>query len=171
MQLVDDRPTAVNYGAPAAGHGEAQVLATLKDIEDALAGGSYIGDGEDVLKAAIGLLDCVAAYNNAEMMWRYAKETDGDEAVFDTCIASVADEFLFFAAQAYPLSYAKMEDGDRDALSEAVIKMITESGQVGRDDSDDEYSEDDDDQPRKKRTKVARPPPKPKRKTTNRRKR
>jgi hypothetical protein len=175
MQLVDDRPTAVNYDAPAGGHGEAQVLAKLNDIEDAIQNDSYIGRHEDVLQAAIGLLDCVAAFNTAEMMWDYAKETDGDEDVFDDCIATVAAEFLFFTEHSYPLAYARMADGDRDGLTDAVVAMITNLGQTGRGDGEDDYHDDDDDddeQPRKKRKKIVKPSaPKSKAKPATRRKR
>jgi len=174
MQLVDDRPTAVNYGAPAGGHGEGTVLGALASTEDEIADGSYMADSEDLFKQAAGLLDHVAAFNTAELMRDYAEENDEDEGIFDTCVATVADEFMFFFEHAYPLSFAKMTEGGTGWLKGKIINLITTEGSVGRDKDYEEYDFEDDSGRRKKKAKVTKTPapkPKPKRKVIAKRKR
>lgn len=138
MQLVDDRPTAVNYGAPAAGHGEPSTLAELKLIEANLKSGRSPGTGPQLLQTFIGLLDCQAVFNNANMMFEYADEQGNPKKheIFDKCIALVADEFMFFVSNAYPLSFGKMQEC-KPSLFESLTQLILASGSMDRD--DDEY--------------------------------
>jgi hypothetical protein len=94
MTLVDDRPTAVNFSGVASGHGEAGVLAKLNALE---AKDSVEMTQGKPFEQVLGLLDCKAAYGNAQVFMETGK-SGGFEAV----LSRIAFEFLYFLSNAYP---------------------------------------------------------------------
>ena len=109
MRLVDDRPTAVHYGAPANSAGEATTLDNLENIE---ARGNLERYGTDdkareqLLRKALGLFDCHAAIEFSEVL-------DETFNTADDYLLLVAQEFLYFFGHAYPKICAALATTDK----------------------------------------------------------
>lgn len=131
MALVDNRPTAVNYSAPAAGHGEPEALEALRNIE----GGLVEADARLIIERLFGLFDCQAAVAGAEEIAEF------DRASGENYLRTATEEFIYFAAHAYPDSAALVlnEFGSEAAMIKALTEEIYNRGSLSR--KDDEYEE------------------------------
>lgn len=132
MDIVDNRPTAVHYGAPAKNRGEQECLANIRVVENSK---TRSPRKQDLLNWALGLFDSQA------VMQCHSDFVEYDEDAAEEYVERVVAEFVYFLKNAYPRVYGIMEDKmeGHAGIVEAITLYCKDYGDMDND--DDAYEE------------------------------